>query len=656
MAGRKTSPRPPREALPARGTAPGSAPRPGPVWLVAAGVALVVLATFLPTLRNDFVDWDDPHTIQNNIHIRGLDADRVHWMFTTFYWGHYQPLLWLSFALDFAWCSAWLKNGLAPAGYHLTSAILHALNAALVYLVALRLLASARPDAAGARALHAAAALAALLFGLHPLRVEPVAWVTGRGDVLVATFLMLAVIAYLRAGASHTARGYLGGLTLACAAYALSLLSRAMGVTLPLVLLVMDWYPLRRLGGGRGRWFGPAVRHVWLEKLPFLILALGASVLAPLAKAGAGATADFARHDLLQRAAQAAFGLVFYVWKTLVPLALSPIYELHLPLRVWQPRYVVPAILVLVAIAALVALRTRAPHVTVAAACYALLLAPVLGFVQSGNQEAADRYCYVPSVPLMILVGGGGLHAWRSRRAPRWLPPAAAVAGGAAAIALALLSARQCGVWRSTATLWAHAARVAPSSSIAQNGYGWVLLQEKQYDAALARLRRAIELQPANEKAHRNVWIALREQGRLDDLLAAYRESVRVFPNFADGWYQLGRELHGRGDYSGAIDAYQSAIRWRPTHAPAHTNLAKLLAHRGDNAASLAHYELAVRADPQNVAARRGLARGLKRLGRDREALEQLQAALRIAPQDEEAKALLRDWAADPSATAPSRD
>src|SRR5262245_9417533 len=228
-------------------------------YLVPGLVALITFVVFSPALRNGFVNWDDFETIVENQNIRGFTWSLLRWMFTTFHLGHYQPLSWLSFSLDY------LLWGLEPFGYHLTNILLHSANAVLFYFVSRRLLALAAPSI-NAVVLHLAAGFSALIFASHPLRVESVAWATERRDVLSGFFLLLTVLSYLKAVSAETdPRSWRSWITVAVVLYVLSLLSKASGMTLPLVLLVLDVYPLRRLGGGAGRWVGESARWVWLE-------------------------------------------------------------------------------------------------------------------------------------------------------------------------------------------------------------------------------------------------------------------------------------------------------------------------------------------------------------------------------------------------------
>lgn len=687
-----------------------SGPRRVLRWFLGAVVFLAVFAAFWPVLHNGFVDWDDPDNFLKNENYRGLGPEQLRWMFTTFHMGHYQPLSWVTLGMDFLWGRAVFGDGLDPRAYHLTNNLLHAAAAVLVFLLARQLL---RPDTAGGlpERNHAAsrrkrensrrtsgthqqadqnrpggyrdkgaeceklrpapgkkqqadeagnrfpillaAALAALWFGLHPLRVESVAWATERRDVLSSFLLLATVLLYLRAQRSAPDRRR-RWLAVSLVAYAASLLSRAMGTTLPLILLLLDWYPLRRFGSNKAD--GPDQQRapsspsggwrVLLEKVPFVLLAAAAAVIAPLAQGAALATATWEQHDAMARFAQACYGLVFYLWKLVWPTGLSPIYEMHMPIPWTTWRYIVPiALCAGGAIGwAMLVIRRRLPAVVVAVACYVILLLPVLGLVQSGNQEVADRYSYLPSVCVALLAAGGLAKWWGRVGTPRRLLGGLVAVAVAMILAAAVLTWRQCGVWQSTKSLWMHAAAVSPDSSIAQNGYGWVLLEEQRYDEAMVQFRRAVDLQPANQKAHHNIWITLQRQGRTDELPQAYRDTIRVYPNFADAHYNLGLALQKQGDHGAAETSYRTALQWRPNYSEAHTNLAGLLARRGETIEALRHYEQAIQADGRNVIARCGLARLLHHQGRTAEAVEQVRAVLSIDPNNETAKRLLAEW------------
>ena len=440
-------------------------------WLVPVLTALVTFAAFLPTLNNQFVDWDDHHNLLDNPHYRGLGWTQIRWMWTTFHMGHWLPLTWMSFGLDY------LVWGLEPLGYHLTSLVLHATSAAVFYLVARRILGLALPDPndRGQAGLDLSAGFAALLFALHPLRAESVAWATERRDVLLGLFYLLTILAYLRAcERGERGRGWYWG---AVGLFACALLSKSMAVSLPAVLLILDVYPLRRLGGRMGWWSEPA-RRVYLEKIPFVLLGGGASAIAIIALFQIHNTESLADLTVLGRLAISAYGLCFYLWKMILPLSLSPLYELG---KV-NPR-ATPFVLSYGGVVALTALAVachrRVPGLVAAWLAYIVVLVPVLGIFQSGSQIAADRYTYLAGLGLAILAGVPLSSCWQATRFMITGPALCAL------VALGVLTWDQVHVWHDSEKLWAHALAIDPKSSVAQFGLGRALADQGKLAEAI---------------------------------------------------------------------------------------------------------------------------------------------------------------------------
>ena len=342
-------------------------------------MAAVTALAFLPILQNGFVDFDDAEGLVVNTWIRGLGAANLRWMLTTFHLGHWQPLAWLSFALDYR---LW---GLDARGFHLTSLLLHAANAALLAVLAERLLACA--DVPAGRRL-AGAVTAALLWSVHPLRVESVAWATERRDVLSGFFFLATLLAYVPGPGRPPRIGW------ALAGTALTLASKASGMVLPALLVLLDLYPLRRVGGAVG-WRGRAARRVWLEKVPFVILAGASATVALTAQRSVGALQTLGEVTAAHRAGAAMLQVGFYLWRTLWPVRLLPLYEFPLDIGPLQRWALAGAGTVLALAAAAVVLRHRCPALGAALAAYLIALSPTLGLAQSGPQVAADRYTYL---------------------------------------------------------------------------------------------------------------------------------------------------------------------------------------------------------------------------------------------------------------------
>jgi len=499
-------------------------------------VFVAAFVAFWPALDGEFVSWDDNLNFgEQNPHYKGLDAENLEWMFTESHVGHWHPLTWISFAIDFQ------LFGEDPGAYHRTSMLLHAASAVLVYLLILRLL---RLTAMGrsmrsSMALALPAATGALLFALHPLRVESVAWATERRDVLSGFFLLLSVLAWLRMQDEGRPRRAWYAASLAL--FALSLLSKAWGMTLGLVLLLLDAWPLGRMRPGEdGR---HPVGRLILEKVPYLVLGVACAGAAALAqKAGAqGQTAvvGLAEHGVLERAVQAAFGLAFYLYKTLIPVGLSPLYELEREFDVTRPHYLISVALVLAITALVLILRRRWPALAVAWLAYVVIVSPVLGVLQSGAQLAADRYAYLSCIPFAVLAAGGmAVLVFRRRASGEPLIPAqiAVPFAGLLLVVLGVLSWRQTGIWRDSLSLWTHAARVEPTSYIAHFNLGGELLRAGRFDEAAGEYRLSIRAHPGrgNEQARLELGhIFLRRQGG-GDLQAAldlWSEGLAEAPN-----------------------------------------------------------------------------------------------------------------------------
>src|SRR5438132_7212087 len=408
-----------REGVPQRELREPAAPsltQRGGSWLVPVLIALVTFAAFLPTLNNQFVDWDDQRNFLENPHYRGLAWTHLRWMWTTFHMGHYIPLTWMTLGLDYV---LW---GMNPLGYHLTNLLLHAANAAVFFFVVRRILTLALPSPSErGHALAVSAGFAALVFAIHPLRVESVAWVTERRDVLSGLFYLVTILVYLRA-CERRGRDR-GWYWLAVAVFVCALLSKSMVVNLPVVLLILDVYPLRRLGGAIG-WSSEPARRVYVEKIPFVLLAAAASVVAVMAQSWVNAAVPLAQLSVPGRLAVSAYGLSFYLWKMVVPVNLSPLYELPPTVNFWATPFVLSYGLVLAATAIVLALRRRVPGLLAASLTYVVVLLPVLGIFQSGPQIAADRYTYLAGLGWAILAGAGLLSCWH---ATRFLLPGSAV-------------------------------------------------------------------------------------------------------------------------------------------------------------------------------------------------------------------------------------
>ena len=517
--------------------------------LVAAGLAALlllgaVLAAFAPALDAGFVVLDDDQAIVLNEDFRGLDAETVEWAFTTRHMGHWQPLAWLSFALDHA------RGGLEPRGYHETNVLLHAANALLVLLLSARVLALARPPLAQAPwRLWGAALVAAAAFALHPLRVESVAWVTERRDLLAASFLLLALLAWLECVEPGTGKLRSRAAWFASVALlAVSLLAKAWGMTFWVVLLALDQALLARGMGWRAR---------LIEKAPHIVLGFAAAAVASWAiRSAPGVTLGLDEWSLAQRAGQAVQALAWYAARTLDGQGLCAMHELP---HAWDPfeaRTASCAMIVAALAATCFVLRRRLPLLGLALFVHLVLVSPVLGLQQAGPQFVADRYAYLASIPLGLLVAG--LLSTRG--------PLVSLAASCLLASLMVPATRaQCRHWRDDESLWARVLEVHPGSSIGWQGRGNWLLARNRPAEALEAFQRAVASNPRNWRAHSGVGDALDRldpTGRSEEAVAAWTRALEgYFPPWTVRVNLANHLISRRRDLAGGLAQYEAAVR-----------------------------------------------------------------------------------------------
>jgi tetratricopeptide (TPR) repeat protein len=503
------------------------------------GLTLVaaVLAVYRPVRDFAFVNLDDPDYVQDNPLVNGgLTPSNVSSAFTTIHAGYWIPLTWMSYQLDYEFC------GLAPGGYHRTNLLLHAANALLLFLLLCRLTGAVW-----------ASGFVAALFALHPIQVESVAWVTERKDVL-STFLgLLALYGY----AGYVARPNIGRYLLVATCFVLSLLAKPMMVTLPCLLLLLDFWPLRRFESKSS----PDVNFmrsvlctrywVLLEKLPLFAIAFAASVVTVFAQRQGDAVRSLGEFSMSARLGNAAVSTIRYLEKLAWPFDLAVFYP-HQgeSLAMWQAT---GSALVLAAITVLVLwLGRRRPYLAVCWLWFLGTLFPVSGVLQAGWQGMADRFLYVPSIGLFILVA----FALRDLRpAGDWRSAIGKLQFSLAVLLLALLSLRtsnQLQHWRDSLSLWDHAAQVTPDNFYTRFSHGAALLDAGQVEAAAEHFARSVELKPDHPFGHYQLGLARRQQGRLDEAVACWTNALRLAPNYSEVHVALAEVLAKRGELGGA--------------------------------------------------------------------------------------------------------
>ena len=586
-------------------------------------VCACAFAAFLPALGAGFVDWDDDRNLVDNPNYRGLGPRQLQWMLTATWMGHYIPLTWVTFGLNF------LAGGMDPRGYHLGNMLLHAASAGLFFLVARRLLARAGRPAA----VDWGAAAAALLFALHPLRVESVAWVTERRDVLCAFFYLVAVLAYLR-GVDTGGRLRGGWLAASLVAFAAALLSKAMAMTLPLTLLVMDVYPLRRRAIG---W-----RALITEKLGHLALAAAAAAVASWAVTRGAAWTGYDTYGLGARLAMSAYAFWFYPWKLVWPVGLSPLYELPARVDLAETRFLWPAVAVGLVTIALVACRRRWPGALAAWVHSMIVLAPVSGVAHAGYQLAHDRYSYLSGLGFAVLAGGGIAWLIGQRERRRVSGPVFGAAMGGAALALVGLGIgtwEHTKIWRDSASLWTAAVAADPSCALCRHKLGNTLFAARRYREAEAELQRAARLRPERAGPHVSLGALLVEQGRYADADAELRHARELSPRSAEALANLGALRAREGRNGEAIALLRGALGLAPWLGRARVNLALALSNAGTERAragrldeATALFAEAAELLPEDANAWRNLGQALVEQGKPADAVAPLTRAVTLRP------------------------
>jgi len=597
-------------------------------WALVAAVAIV----YAQTARHGFVTLDDPTYILDNPEVaRGLSWSGVLWAFTRFHAGNWHPLTWLSHMLDATLFGA---SDRSAGAHHLVGAALHAVSAVLLYW-ALRVATAERWPSA----------LVAALFAVHPLRVESVAWASERKDVLSGCAFMLAMWFHVR----HGPRGRFARPAVIASAIA-GLLAKSMLVTLPLVLLVLDFWPLARASGPRLRSVATRraepprpVRDLVIEKLPLFIASLVTGVVAIASQRSGGAVAALGGISWPWRLANALCAYAIYPIKTAWPAGLACFYPHPATLRPVTAELLPAAAsalgLALVTIAAWRARRSR-PYLLTGWLWYVITLLPVAGLFQVGDQAWADRYAYLPTVGLLIMV------AWGSRdllaRRPQ-LRPAAVAIGGVALTALATAAFAQVRVWRDSGTLYRHALAVTSNNWYVENALGAWLLDQGDLLEARHHVEASLRVAPRYPQAQNNLCSELMREGSAEAAEPHCELALDLRPDFPEASNNLGLLLLRRGRWDEARAQFERALVGWPDFPEAHSNLAMVLLHESRLAEARAHCERALALQPGSAETHFNLALVLEAQGRGPEAVAEFERVLSLEPNDAETHRRLGD-------------
>jgi tetratricopeptide (TPR) repeat protein len=634
------------------------------VGLICLALGLITFALYLPSVRFDFLSFDDQQYVTENRHAQdGLSAKGLVWAFG-FHAGNWHPLTWLSHMLD---CQLY---GLHPAGHHLTNVLLHTANTVLLFLVLSRMTGALWP-----------AAFVAALFGWHPLHVESVAWVAERKDLLSAFFFMLTLGAYAKyvekfetrnskseTNSKSVLQASWAYYALVLFLFALGLMSKPMLVTLPFVLLLLDYWPLQRFQSPVLK----SLRGLLVEKFPLLVLTTNACVLTYLAQKQVGAVVSTAGLPISTRLAHAFVAYAHYIGAILWPRRLAVYYPY--PTAISPIQIIGAALLLLVVSMAVFCYAKKSPFLLVGWLWFLGMLVPVIGLVQVGQQAWANRYMYLPSIGLFVAA------VWRisdwawTRRAVTTLRPASArtstapedvgrewqaplglltaptstnpakvgrgvltapfVVPGFLCITLLILTSVQLRYWKNTRSLFEHAAAVTHNNYLAVTLLGSLDAKDGKLEQAIERCKMALSWKPDYPEAHFFLGNALDQQGKLDAAIVEYQKALDLNPVQEQTHIFLGAALARKKENNEAIDHYLAALKLNPESAVAHNNLAKVLQSNGKSDEAMEHYSEALKFDPTLAQAHNNL--GVLLLGRQRidEGIGQLREALRLNPGD----------------------
>jgi len=609
-------------------------------YYLAGTVSLLTALVYLPTLQNDFVMWDDTLYVLENTHIRSLDAAFFKWAFFNFYASNWYPLTWLSHAVDYA---IW---GLNPLGPHLVNNILHAVNTFLVVLVTIQLikvrkesLNSTEPsELFNERTIVIAAGITGLLFGLHPLHVESVAWVAERKDLLCAIFFLFSILGYIRfVGSTRSDPGYAKLTSLASNKhylyslgwFVLALMSKPMAVTLPVVLLLLDWYPFFKIRSFK------TIKDALIVKLPFIVLSLISSIITIFAQQQAMVSMD--RAPIITRVLVAIHSLVMYLLKMIWPLNLEPFYPYPKAVSLLSVTYLFSIGLVVVITGVCFLILNKQRFLFTAWTYYVVTLLPVLGLVQVGIQSMADRYTYLPSIGPFLILGFG--IAWISNKMSALIMRRKIVGFLSAVFIIILfvvviaLTIKQIGIWKNGIIFWSYVIEKEPQSvPMAYCNRGVTYKTMGHLNEAIRDYDKAIALNPSFAKAYYNRGVALNGTGRADKAIADFDRTITLDPFHVNAYNQRGLLREKMGFRDKAVSDYNKAIDSDPNSPEAYFNLGVLYGRTGvyDSAVKFLSKAISLKPDNADYYSNRGSIYSLS--GQNDRAIIDLNKAIELAP------------------------
>jgi tetratricopeptide (TPR) repeat protein len=605
---------------------------------VFAGICVfaVVFAVFSGAMQNDFVALDDPDFIKNNQMIQSLSFRNLWQMATSLYQGVWHPLTWLSHAIDYRLFQ------FNPAGHHFTNIVLHSLNAVWVFALFTRLAGEKESTPQARSALLIGGMMVAILFGIHPLRVESVAWVSNRKDLLCAFFILATYLAYLSyvSAVDKEMRKVWYGVTLLL--MLLALMSKSMAVTIPVVMLILDFYPLKR-------WQSFAqTRKLVVEKVPLFALSLLVGTVTFVSLRHMGilvSTVTLSMHDRIFNAFKS---VLFYIGKTLWPLQLIPIYPLTGKEEVSTFMFLLPAATVVAMTLAGVWLwRKEKPILPVAWAYYLVTAAPVLGIMQAGRQAAADRYSYLSTLSFYFLIGLVFVRLWAGDSIPsgstatKTRRAVILLTGAVIMTVLGYMSIQQTKVWRNSEVFWGYIAETVPGGlAVADYNLGQIYQQSGRIREAEAKFKKSSERDPKYVDAHNGLGLLYYEQGMYEEAEAEYKRALAIRSD-AIVRNNLGLLYSKQGKLENSRLEFLAAIEMDPKNIEAHNNLGLLYSDMGLLKEAEGEYKAAIKIDFDYTIAHLNLGVLYKKIGALQQAEQELKLGLYLEPEKAEIHSLL---------------
>ena len=547
-------------------------------------IIFLSLTIYNQVLHYDFINFDDDSYVYNNNHVKkGLTSNGIIYAFTTTDKGNFIPLTWLSHMVDVQ------IFGLSPGGHHFTSLLFHILNSILLFVF---LKVNTR--------MQGLSFVVALLFAVHPMHVESVAWISERKDMLSSFCGLAALIFYCQYAKRPNATAY--GLTLVF--FLASLLSKPMLVTFPVILCLLDFWPLHRISSITDFFRFRENRNLLIEKIPFFLISIIFSIIAIFSQHSTDAVATLTDLSFSLRLINAMISYVEYIFKMVWPSNLAVIYPYRYGISIFC--LIISAVVLLLATWAVLCGKRKNPALVVGWLWFLIMLLPVIGLIQVGTQAMADRYTYLPSIGFFICVTWF-LHSLTVRFG---INKRLVYLAATTIIAIySLMSWRQVATWKESTTLFRHALSITHNNWVAHLNYGEALIEKREVEAAIGQYKKALAIKPDFELAYLNIGVAYAQKGLIDNAIASYKKALSLKRDLSAAWMNLGNAYFRKGMSDKALSYYLTALSLKPDYAEAYWGIGAVMAGQGDLQKAMQAFKRVLEIDPGSIAAKNNIIR-----------------------------------------------